>query len=434
MAARDTVHRNLALEAVRLGNYFAEDQAEVLAYIREQYNDLLADKKRQEQEKEMLSRPNALTRLYTVDELLSKRHEEDGYDIWADPDEIPEADGTSTAVGSAVSQNTLDQGNHEVNSILPDSKQPQSCDSVSGVADQLVRLQTRIDAAAPSSSCPRAEELVDLLELCANAREAAAAVFCYERLESYYSAEDRHSKGQAGRQMPPLATMERCFNALKVLLRPNPAGFQEQLKGPWLGPRKRYGVHNSRKALGRCMTRIAQQRRDAQIAIQLAKGEESAVQTKLVQDIFARLAAGVVQHLETDTATIQCNRRGQLSDRISEACRGAGLQVSGSVAREVVKILVQAGAISSKGRHFKWCAEQAAQAGAALLAGAQGTNGISEQHPPTPRLRPTLPGKARSSLVGISAAELSLLENEAKARVKRRKARADQRRDRKSVV
>eukprot|EP00406_Dinophysis_acuminata_P077953 CAMPEP_0179259082 /NCGR_PEP_ID=MMETSP0797-20121207/25643_1 /TAXON_ID=47934 /ORGANISM="Dinophysis acuminata, Strain DAEP01" /LENGTH=151 /DNA_ID=CAMNT_0020967125 /DNA_START=69 /DNA_END=521 /DNA_ORIENTATION=- len=82
----ETVRRNVALEAVRVGNYYAEDPEEVFSYIKEQFDELLTNARWLSKTAE-LREENGLSRRYTVEEILRKKHEEDGFDIFVDPDE-----------------------------------------------------------------------------------------------------------------------------------------------------------------------------------------------------------------------------------------------------------------------------------------------------------------------------------------------------------
>eukprot|EP00913_Durusdinium_trenchii_P026076 g24462.t2 len=84
---RPVRQRNIALEAVRVGNYYAEDQEEVLRYIAEVHAGLLADHEWLRKNARKLRQENGLTRRYSVPEILAKQHEADGFDVFVDPEE-----------------------------------------------------------------------------------------------------------------------------------------------------------------------------------------------------------------------------------------------------------------------------------------------------------------------------------------------------------
>ncbi|CAE8729871.1 unnamed protein product, partial [Polarella glacialis] len=82
----EIMRRNIALEAVRQADFYSEDKSEVLRYIAEVHQGLLADSKFMSKLGKM-KKENGLSRRYTVEQILQKTHEADGFNVFVDPDE-----------------------------------------------------------------------------------------------------------------------------------------------------------------------------------------------------------------------------------------------------------------------------------------------------------------------------------------------------------
>jgi len=357
----ETVLRNVALEAVRLGNYYAEDQDEVLRYIAEVHAGLLEDT-RWLAKRPKMKLENGLTRLYSVEEILAKKHEADGFNVFVDPDE-------AVAAKEAEALKASNPGG-------PADLEP-------GVLAEMQEGITSVVAAAEGSGTPiDDDEIVELLEGCAKAGEVGAAVFCGERLEAIH-----------GTLPEPL--LARAFAALKPLLRPSAARARPQLEGPWARSQSgRAGAPNVRRQLGQLLMRFAQARKQLEVAEGGATAERAA-RIAEAEAVLSRLCAALLPALAADPEAGACARRGRLAQLVARLCQERGLEVSAALALQVTQELERSGAVVSRGRTLE------------LVNTAAGS---AAGHPP-------------SGGLGIEAKDLELLEELAKERLDRRKRR-----------
>lgn len=317
----ETVLRNVALEAVRVGNYYAEpeQQGEVLAYIGEQFNTLLADAKWMKKNAAKMKTSNGLTERYSVTQILAKRHEADGYDVFV---QAREALFKKAAEDSA--------GKRESVEVDP---------SVYGELQE--GLAEAAAAAAGDADPVGADELVELLEGCAKAGEVAAAVYCGERLEAV------HEDGM------PDDILDRAFEALKPLLRPSAAAKQPRLTGPWQDA-------GSRKAFGRLLDRLGRLRKDREVT-RGGDAAERAARSAKGEDVLNRLCGALAPRLAADAAAAACRRRGPLVAEITRVCSEGGLSVSTPVSWDIVRVLEERGELASDGRDVWLGAGEAAK-------------------------------------------------------------------------
>lgn len=286
----EVFRRNAALEAVKVGDYYSEDQSEVLAYIREQYGELVQDRSRPRLRK--WSRPNILTRRYTVADILGKKHGQDGFNIF---------------------------GNARKMRALRQAAAPAS-------AQDLAALQAEVLSAEKEGGL----QLVSLVERCASAGEQHAAVYVFERM----AAQVRDVEGLS---MPgalpgvPDEVVDRCFLALKPFLKP---GAANALTGPWSRPQLSGEMRNMRKAFGKCLNLLVERR----ARLEPERPEQVAI---------GRLADGLGPHL----AGMRCKRKKDAAELVMGACAAGGLTVSRALAYQVVAALLRCGALRQRGRN-----------------------------------------------------------------------------------
>eukprot|EP00439_Symbiodinium_sp_Y106_P056538 s3163_g7.t3 len=158
----ETMQRNIALEAVRVGNFYAEDQQEVIRYIAEVHADLLADTQWLRKNRGKLRAENGLTRRYSVPEILCKKHEVDGFDIFADPDEAVLLAERAAKDGEKTSRPELP---------LEEAQQIQE------------GLDEVVASAAGTGGPVGSDEVLELLGRAVAGGEVAAAVYLSERIE-----------------------------------------------------------------------------------------------------------------------------------------------------------------------------------------------------------------------------------------------------------
>eukprot|EP00435_Cladocopium_sp_Y103_P000833 s1526_g1.t1 len=155
----EVMRRNLALEAVRVGNYYAEDQEEVLRYIAEVHAGVKDDKEWIRKNWRKLQKENGLTRRYSVPEILQKKHEADGFDVFVDPDE-------------AI--------------LMAERAQAEALTRPELTAADAEEIQEGLDSVVASANAAplSVEEIFELLERCVSGGEVAAAVYLAETLEA----------------------------------------------------------------------------------------------------------------------------------------------------------------------------------------------------------------------------------------------------------
>jgi len=295
--------RNVAVEAVRLGEYFSENQSEVLRYIADCHAELLADTKKLTKYKKKWSRPNALTRRYNVQQLLSKAHQRDGYDVFANPEKV-RLDFSQRAAEVCVNVPT--------------------------------ELQTDIDELDTNLFRGEDDELVlGLVERCATAGEIGAACYCFERLESMYTDSE---VCQVGLCTLPVDTVHRSFTALKSLLRP---GRKELLQVPSKGSGP---VRKPRKSLARCLERLSAYRRHFE--------DPDTTNSKSHGAALSKLAMSLAPHLARSSSAAECHRRGLLADIICKLFVAFDMHISRMLAHELVLTLVEVGVVHQRGRHI----------------------------------------------------------------------------------
>eukprot|EP00929_Paragymnodinium_shiwhaense_P061002 TRINITY_DN30455_c0_g1_i1.p1 TRINITY_DN30455_c0_g1~~TRINITY_DN30455_c0_g1_i1.p1 ORF type:complete len:542 (+),score=173.38 TRINITY_DN30455_c0_g1_i1:59-1684(+) len=417
----ETARRNVALEAVRAGNYWAppEEQPAVLAYIKECHQGYLGDGKWLAKNLPKLSLDNGLTKRYTVAEILGKKHEADGYDVYfAKADESVAAHDTSAEgpQADAVSEGTMLVAKRETRvfkavdgwkrirnlmlgerveaagppkivdgcgfkhcmvAIKPEgavelqymdivNAEEEAAAAAASAAQEevdtgrLAELQEGMDAlaaAADGSGDPvETDELLELLEGCVQLGELGAAVYCGERLEGL--CEGSVASGDI---------LDRVFAALKTLLKPNSGRAKPALTGPWTKPPPgRVGVPNPRKGLGQLVNRIAIARKqvaaDAECATAAAGGEASGSDKQ--QETLDRFCRALSPLLSADEEAAGCKRRNAFAQVVARLCTTAGLSVSQGLAYLVVGQLEKLGALTSKGRDMALAASKPAKKGA----------------------------------------------------------------------
>jgi len=316
--------KNIALHAVRVGNYYSEDQAPVLAYIAEVHAELLLDQKWLKETKELWDE-NGLTRRYSVAEILAKKHEADGFDIFVDPEEA----------------------------CLP----ARPSGPVKLEAGVVAELQEGLDAMTDGPVGQ--DEALELLEGCARGGELAAAVFCGERLEAMY--EDSEMPG-------PL--VDRAFTALKPLLRPAARQQEPRLQGSWT---EELPAKKLQRRFAKLLERLVQ----AQKKRELTEDGPAAERARRVADAEAalqRLCGALVPLIMADPEASRCERRGPLAQVIARLCAERGLQVSTAVGWQIMQELVRTKVLEVKGRVVRLTG--AASEASACHSDADGASGL----------------------------------------------------------
>lgn len=397
----DTALRNMALEAVKSGNYWAgpEDQEEVVRYIGEAYGELF-EAKWVEKNREKLEFENGLTRRYGVVEILSKVHEADGFNIFVDPEEalaemaVKEAELAASAsappimAGTAlvaskkarvfVSVSLWDQvgelpaGQHVEATGAPvldngfrmvPILEPKGAVEVrllhvpgSGIVDHDLAeeealvgrlgelregLEVVIAAAEQASNPVGLDELMDLLEGCAAIGELGAAVYLGERFEVQMATS-------------PPGALDRVFAALKPLLRPKAVCVVSHLKGPWSEAASgRAGVPNQRKGLGQVLTRLANARRDQKIAEGGEAAEHKATQDA-VSAMFSRVCRALQPLMAADAEIMRCRRRGPMVEALERLSDANGFKASRGLFWVIISEFEKLGVVKGSGRQVEF--------------------------------------------------------------------------------
>lgn len=307
----ETTLRNIALEAVRVGDYYAEPerQPEVIKYIHEQFEYLLNDAPWMKKYAAKMAEANGLTEKYTVAEILAKKHEADGYDIFVQPHEAIAKKAAEEAAASREPEKEVDPALY---------------------GELQEGLDTAAAAAEGEADPVGGDELIELLEGCAKVGEVAAAMYCAERLESVLDG-----------GMPD-DLVDRAFAALKPLLRPSAVASSPQLRGPW----KEDGA---RKRFCRFLDGLGRQRKERE----LARGGEAAEKAERHaqgEEVLGKLCAALMPLMVKDPQALACKRRGMLVVEIARLCRGAGLDASSAVVWDIVRVLEQRGDLVVSGR------------------------------------------------------------------------------------
>eukprot|EP00927_Polykrikos_kofoidii_P018178 TRINITY_DN18377_c0_g1_i2.p1 TRINITY_DN18377_c0_g1~~TRINITY_DN18377_c0_g1_i2.p1 ORF type:complete len:507 (-),score=95.85 TRINITY_DN18377_c0_g1_i2:184-1626(-) len=374
----DTVRRNIALEAVRVGNYFAEpsEQDAVLAYIKEQFDGLLEDKKFLAKNRRKLATENGFTKRYTLEEILAKKHEADGFDVFVDPDEAIAA-AERVASGPREGPAELDPG---MLGELRDSLMTVVA-SKDGTGDLLVD----------------AEEVVELLEGCAKAGETAASVFCGEYLHEIHD------------DKLPESLVDRVFNALKPLLRPSARQSTPRLEGPWSTHASSNKSLNSK--LGRLLDKLSQARREQAIAGggSVAELAERATEAKRV---LSRLCDTLLPLLGADSEAKACRRRGPLVAAVTRVCGEHNVRINYSLSWLILLELESRGHVVVRGREVE-LAE-----GVSMAAASAPVPAVSAETRPV-----ASSSDGDGNAFGLSATDLSLLEQLSRESLERRNKR-----------
>ena len=303
----EVMRKNIALEAVRVGNYYSEDQEEVLRYIAEVHAGLLANSEWLRKSSKKLKKENGLSRRYSVAEILDKKHEADGFDVFVDPDEA-----------LFMAERAAKEEDHRPELSLADASE---------IQEGLDAVVTSAGGAAPLSL----EEIFELLERSVAGGEVAAAVYLAENLEA------RH-EGQ-----PPCQLVERMFQVLKRLLRPSAHAASPKLVGPWqVAPRGRYGALNPRKALGRLFERLAPLKR--------SQDQDAVARLAEVHQAMERLCHSLVPALVSDERAAKCRRRGTMASLITTVSQENGLAVSPALAQAICQHMENEGILEVRGR------------------------------------------------------------------------------------
>jgi len=307
--------RNVALEAVRVGNYWSENQQEVVEYIAQNFQDLLADAKFMKKNKAKLQDENAFVQKYSLFAILEKRHEVDGFDVF-----VPADDAVAAKEAKAKAKQQ-------------ESKRVEAVDA--GKLDEAQDGINNLVAAAKGEV--GADEVIELVELAARAGELGAAVWCAEQLE------EMHEDGL------PDALLARAFEELKLFLRPSYASPLPRLKGPWQELQFGWMVPNMKKRLGKMVDRLSKLRRERELAkggAAAQKADEEAAGNK----VLGRLCRRLLPHLSKDQEALACRRRGPLVAAIVRVCGAHGLAVSTAVGYDVLKELEEGEHLHRKGR------------------------------------------------------------------------------------
>lgn len=353
------------MEAVRTGNYWAEphEQDAVLSYIAELHVGLLADQKWLAKNYNKLKAENGLSKRYSVDEILAKKHEADGFDVFVDPDEAVAA-AEAAAKGPRPGPAELAPG------------------TLGELQDGLLEIAASREGDGAAVS---AEEVADLLEGCARAGETAAAVLCGEHLHELH-----------GDDLPePL--VDRAFDALKPLLRRSARQAEPRLQGPW-SQSQQQGTASSKalnSKLGRLLDRLARARRQRAIASggPAAERAERAVEGRR---LLGQLCVGLAPLLGADAEARACRRRGPLVAAVTRLCGERGLRVSYALSWSILQELERIGLVHARGREVELTAP-AASAG----AGAE----------------------SKDTELGALAAKVGLLEELSREQLERKKKR-----------
>merc|ERR1712216_254364 len=176
-----------------------------------------------------------------------------------------------------------------------------------------------VDAAEGIGSAIPAGQVLKMLEGCAASGEIGAAVFCFEHLENIYGGEDALSK-------LPGDAVDRAFAAFKPLLRPSLA--QPRIQGPWsLPPPGRHGVPNPRKKMGPLLTRLANVRKERQLAEKGEEGKREREQADAGQNALTRICKSLIPVLVADAEALTCKRRGAFGAVVVRLCKAQGVIV-----------------------------------------------------------------------------------------------------------
>ncbi|CAK9066732.1 unnamed protein product [Durusdinium trenchii] len=297
--------------AVRVGNYYAEDQEEVLRYIAEVHAGLLADHEWLRKNARKLRQENGLTRRYSVPEILAKQHEADGFDVFVDPEEalLMAERAAKDSEWSRVTRPELSTAE----------------------AEEIQEGIGFVIATAAGGSPIGVEEVLELLDRSVAGGEIGAAVYLAEHLEA------RHD-GQ-----PPRPLVERLFQVLKALLRPSAATVRPKLEGPWQkAPPGRFGALNPRKSLGRLLERLAPLRREEK---DLAKEG-----TAEVFQAMERLSQSLLPALQRMADGSRGQRRGQMASLVTRVSQENGLSISSALAQALLQQMETQGLLQMKGR------------------------------------------------------------------------------------
>lgn len=310
----ETMRRNIALEAVKLGNYYSEDQEEVLRYIAEIHAGLLADATWLAKTSK-LRKENGLTRLYTAEQILRKQPEVDGYNVFVDPDEAiflkekEEKEAAGQSAAAFLDGARAAEAQQEINLVVEAARGGEPVDS-----DEVLELLTQVAAAG----------------------EMEAAVFLGERLEAIYD----------GKLHGPV--LDRCFQALKPLLRPNTVNPSPRLQGPWREVAAgKTGPPNPRKSFGKLLQRLAEARQADKPA---EEAEAQAAKAAKGQEAMKRLVEALLPFLAKDAEASTARRRGELASSLVRAGGSHGLQISMSLAQALLSEMEAAGQLEVQGR------------------------------------------------------------------------------------
>lgn len=327
----ETELRNIALEAVRTGNYYAEDQEEVIAYIKQTYEELLVDAKFLKKYAAKLRKENDLIKKYTVEEILRKRPEADGYDVFVQAHE---------AIAMKAAAEAQEQRKEKHASIDP-----------AKMGELQESLTMMVEAASGEGDPVGLDEMLEALDGCCEAGELGAAVYCGERIDKLY--EDGM----------PDDILERVFQALKPFLRPSAASPFPRLTGPWT--EAQFGERNHRKGLGKLLDKVAKLRQERKRA-QGGEAAEKADRAAAGEKALASFCENLKPFLAADKEVLNCNRKAQLVAEMARVCRDKGVDVSNPVAWDVLRVLEESGQLEVDGRDVKLSLKAVKQTGSVL--------------------------------------------------------------------
>mmetsp|Transcript_18229 Transcript_18229/g.29122 ORF Transcript_18229/g.29122 Transcript_18229/m.29122 type:complete len:528 (-) Transcript_18229:37-1620(-) len=425
----ETALRNIALEAVRTGNYYAapEEQEEVLRYISELHRDLLADQKWLRKNSSKLKKENGLTLRYTVAEILAKNHERDGYNVFLDAEEAcavasaAEAEASKNARSREITAGTMLVARKNVRIFASTSSwqqigtvsigqrveaadaprlvegfemvsiRPEGAIEVRHI-DQVAKETIGEEAGSTAESTHAADELA--LGRLAELQEGLDAVVdaedgsndpigvdeLLELLEgcavlgelgaAVYCGERVEALHHDGSQVNlPGVVLDRMFQALKPLLRPGSGKHKPDLHGPWSQPPPgRAGIPNPRKRLGPLLNRVATARKEKDLA---EAGEDAQIerhQAAETTQMLQSMSATLATLLAKDTGACACRRRGPLGEAVVRVCSSHGLAVSSALAFVLIGELENLGVVKSHGRELEFNKDAEAKSNSKALS------------------------------------------------------------------
>jgi len=437
----ETALRNIALEAVRTGNYYAapEEQEEVLRYISELHRDLLVDQKWLKKNSTKLKKENGLTIRYTVAEILGKNHERDGYNVFLDPEEAcavaraADAEASKKAPSKEITAGTMlvarknarifasttawqQVGTVSIGQHVEAADAPRLVEGFEMVAIRPegaveMRLMDAVDQeineevadALPAEAKQPGDELA--LGRLAELREGLVAAVAaedsandpigvdelLELLEGCAAIGELGATVYCGERIEALhhdgsdvnlqnAVLDRMFQALKPLLRPGTSKPTPELHGPWSQPPPgRVGTPNPRKRFGQLLNRVATARKEKESA---EVGEEVRMerqQAAKTDQILQAMSATLAIFLAKDSGACACRRRGPLGEAVVRVCSSHGLTVSAALAFAIIGELETLGVVKSQGRELEYNKDVAVKSSSEGLSAFESDIGLLEE-------------------------------------------------------